>query len=242
MSLSEEDSKFVLVQDAELQQYLYAIISAPIAGPLNTTELRHFLTNHFEISTKTIAPSSMPRSQETINYMRQTLEAIDFFLEFSILISAKAYTIPPNPHSIISSIIAPRSAPEKARILSTSLPLSMWSDKRRIRRALLRFQLYCELFHQPGDSSEKVDDWEERFEEQEVFWLRFEWWEVEEVKCVYQVLVFCLENASPRSSISGQVSGDDSQQRGLTQLRHFLDDSVAPPAAFGGRVSATLPC
>jgi hypothetical protein len=98
---------------------------------------------------------------------------------------------------------------------------------------LLRFQLYCELVYHPGDSFETVSEWEERTEEQDVFWLRCEWWEVEEVKCVYQVLVFCLENASPRSSRSEKVSGEQSQQRGLTQLRNFLDDSTACPTALG---------
>lgn len=107
----------------------------------------------------------------------------------------------------------------------------MFTDKRRIRRALLRFQLYCELFHQPGDSSESVSDWEERLEEQEAFWLRYEWWEVEEVKCIYQVLVFCFENttAGDLSQFYEASDGEHPQQRGLIQLRHFLDESVAPP-------------
>lgn len=110
----------------------------------------------------------------------------------------------------------------------------MFTDKRRIRRALLRFKLYCELFRQPGDGSESVSDWEEHLEEQEAFWDFYEWWEVEEVKCIYQVLVFCLENTTvSESSHYSEDSEKDKQQRGLVQLRHFLDDSIAPPTAFG---------
>jgi hypothetical protein len=234
MGLSEEDRKFVLVADEELQQYLYAIMSARTVGPLNTAELKLFLDDHFEKSNKSVAPSTMPRCQDAHNYISKTLEAVDFFVEFCILIFAKAYGAPSAPYSPIERIILGRPAEEQARLLSTSLPLSMWSDKRRIRRALLRFQLYCELFHQPGDCSESVSDWEERLQEQEVFWLHYEWWEVEEVKCIYQVIVFCLENASAGgSSHSSEVLRDDGQQRGLTQLRYFLDDSIARPNAFG---------
>lgn len=110
----------------------------------------------------------------------------------------------------------------------------MYTDKRTIRRALLRFQLYCELFHQPGDSSESVSDWEERLEEQEAFWLRYEWWEVEEVKCIYQVLVFCFENTTAGELPQFYEASDgELSQRGLIQLRHFLDESIAPPTEFG---------
>ncbi|KAH8672105.1 hypothetical protein BGZ60DRAFT_406572 [Tricladium varicosporioides] len=234
MCLSEEDRKFVLVADEELQQYLYAIMAAQTIGPLNTTELGLFLDNHFQKSNKSVPPSIMPRCQDTLDYMSRTLEAVDFFVEFCILIFAKAYGAPSAPNRVIGSVIFGRPAEEQARLLSTSLPLSMWSDKRRIRRALLRFQLYCELFHQPGDGSESVSDWEERLQEQEVFWLCYEWWEVEEVKCIYQVLVFCLENASEGGSLhSGQVLEANGQQRGLTQLRYFLDNSIGCPTAFG---------
>lgn len=113
-------------------------------------------------------------------------------------------------------------------------------NKRVVRLALLRFQLYCELFHQPGDNSDNVFDWEERCPEQELFWLRYEWWEVEEVKSIYQTLVFCLENASRETSGSieqseqtGKPLANPNQQRGLTQLRCFLDDSVGRATAFG---------
>jgi hypothetical protein len=90
MGLSEEDRKFVLVADEELQQYLYAIMSARTVGPLNTAELKLFLDDHFEKSNKSVAPSTMPRCQDAHNYISKTLEAVDFFVEFCILIFAKA--------------------------------------------------------------------------------------------------------------------------------------------------------
>jgi hypothetical protein len=61
MCLSEEDRKFVLVADEELQQYLYAIMSARAVGPLNTTDLGLVLDNHFEKSNQSAALSTMPR-------------------------------------------------------------------------------------------------------------------------------------------------------------------------------------
>jgi hypothetical protein len=82
MSSLEQAHSFVLVADEALQQYLYAIISARTAGSLSTTELKLFLTNYFEKSTKAIAPSSMPRCEDALNYMRQTFEAVDFFVEY----------------------------------------------------------------------------------------------------------------------------------------------------------------
>ncbi len=150
MSLSEDDQRFVLVADKELQPYLYAIMSARTVGQLNTVDLKLFLNNHFERSHENILPSTLPRCQDTLDYMTNTLEAVDFFVEFCILIFAKAYGAPSGPFSSVRRIISGRPAAEKERLLSTSLPLSMWRDKRRIRRALLRFQLYCELSCQSG--------------------------------------------------------------------------------------------
>jgi len=131
------------------------------------------------------------------------------------------------------SILFGRPKKEKEKLLETCLPLSMW-DRERLRRALLHFQLYCELFHQPRDSSDAVNDWEERLSEQEFFWLRYEWWEVEEVKCIYQLLVYCLEDdlsIEPLVSDSEIAEGGRLQERGLPQLRHFLDNTET--TAFG---------
>ncbi len=234
MCLSEEDHKYILIADKELQQYLYTIMSAQTVGPLNTVELGLFLDNHFKNSNESAMLPTIPRCQATLDYVTKSLEAVDFFVEFCILIFAKAYGTPSIPPGPPGSVLPGRPAKAQNQFLSNSLPLSMWSDKRRIRRALLRFQLYCELFHQPGDSSESISDWEERLQEQEAFWLRYEWWEVEEVKCIYQVLIFCLESASAEgSSHSAEVTEEDSQQRGLTQFHHFLDDSISRPTAFG---------
>lgn len=234
MSSSEEVSPFLLVADVELQQYLYAIVSAWTVGPLNTADLKLFMANHFEKSNKSAAPPTMARCQDTLEYMRNTLEAVDFFVDFCIDIFAKAHGAPPRyPHSSFQPSYG-RPAAMQTQPPPSRLPLSIWRDKRPIRRALVRFQLYCELFHQPGDASESVSDWEERLQEQEAFWLHYEWWEVEEVKCIYQAIVFCLENTSiGETSQSGKVLPDAIQERGLTQLRHFFDESIARPTTFG---------
>jgi hypothetical protein len=117
----------------------------------------------------------------------------------------------------------------------------MWSDKWRISRAFLRFQLYCELFHQPHnqcDGKQLALDWEQRIPEQRAFWLRYEWWEVEEVKCLYATLVFCLQHVDPyyATGLAHAVEGKEQEirpERGMMQLRHFLDPSSARPGPFG---------
>ena len=141
------------------------------------------------------------------------------------MLFAKGYGAPYTPPGGISNILSGRPKEEQRKLLETCLPLSMW-DKHRIRRALLRFQLYCELFHQPGNSLDNEGDWEERVSEQELFWLRYEWWEVEEVKCIYQLLVFSLALDYPRENSGSETQNSlegSLQERGLPQLRHFLD-------------------
>lgn len=98
---SEDDRKFVLVDDEEFQQYLFAILSARTVGSLNTAEIGVSMESHFEKSNKSVAPPAMPRCQDTLDYMRGTLEAVDFFVEFCILIFVKAYGIPSNSRGIV---------------------------------------------------------------------------------------------------------------------------------------------
>jgi len=69
-----------------------------------------------------------------------------FFTEFCILLFAKGHSALYTPPLGISNLLYGRPKEEQRKLLETYLPLSMW-DKHRIRRALLRFQLYCELFH-----------------------------------------------------------------------------------------------
>ena len=209
--------------NTELQIYLCAISSARLVGALGKEDLNSFLNNHFAI----VELSLSSLSSTTVAYVSNIMDSMEFFVEFCPLIWAQAHGLPS------ATLGAKKDNPS-----FTPLPLSMWNDKFRLCRALLRFQLYCELFHQPGDSSDSISDWEERIPEQEHFWLRYKWWEVEEVKCICQVLVFCLESFDPlpghaTSYIGSSPQLNNLQQRGLPQLRNFLDDSTTQRTTFG---------
>ena len=212
--------------DQELQEYLGAIVSARAARCIGVEQLQSFLDCHFKQADAGRPSTNLSESSQS--YMLSIMEATDFFTEFSVLMFAKGHGLPRCHHPKIRHLIFGRPEKEKRKLQSTVLPLSM-CNKQRIRRALLRFQLYCELFHQPGDSLDRVDDWEERLPEQEYFWMRYEWWEVEGVKCIYQIIVLSLENSDlglsrdTYNSRTEELQEGHLQERGLPQLRHFLD-------------------
>lgn len=174
--------------DEELQCYLFAVVEAQeeaqATGGMNRFEIEDFLIAHFEYANTHVIPAGVPRSLDTIAYMANVLEAVEHFSELLPRIWSYCGCI-----GLFSKPI---------------LPLTMWKDKYRLRRALLRFQLYCELFHNPGDDNPSDMSsswgWEDNWEAQELFWLRYEWWEVEEVKCVYHTLHFHLDCQSKSTS------------------------------------------
>ncbi|KAH8779000.1 hypothetical protein BGZ57DRAFT_927203 [Hyaloscypha finlandica] len=156
--------------DQELQQYLYAIAAARQEPCTGSENLDIFLDRHLEQEDTGPPLNILPVS---FSYMKDIVEAMEFFTEFCVLLFAKGHGALYTPPLGISNLLYGRPKEEQRKLLETCLPLSMW-DKHRIRRALLRFQLYCELFHQPGESlaSDNKDDWEGRLSEQELFWLR----------------------------------------------------------------------
>ncbi|CAG8948769.1 hypothetical protein HYFRA_00001891 [Hymenoscyphus fraxineus] len=167
--------------DEELRCYLYAIVQAQAVGHMSAYELGFFLDTHFEISNPNKIPEEIPRSLRTIEYMAKVLAAVDHFS-----------TLCPEIWSWCGCV---------GLFSNPILPLTMWKNKYQIRRALFRFQLYCELFHKPGQD---IPDrpyahtyshwgWEENWDAQELFWLRYEAWEIEECKSIYYTLIFHLE-------------------------------------------------
>ena len=204
----------------ELQQYLHAAAAARHEECKGIEDLRKFIDCHLG---QNCAETPSNASASSITYMESLINTVEFFTEFCVLLFARSHGAPYNPPGAISQVLSSRPRPEKHRLLQTCLPLSMW-NKHRIRRALLRFQLYCELFHQPGDSTDRDDDWEDRIPEQEFFWLRYEWWEIEEVKCIYQLLLISLEHTDVGSGQETESSFENPlPERGLLQLRPFLD-------------------
>ena len=99
----------------------------------------------------------------------------------------------------------------------------------RIRRALLRFQLYTQLFHQPEATDELISDrdWEQRHHQEQYFWTRFTSVEVEECKCIYGLLVNTISYIRPiRPS---QTHCYKSSQRGLPLLQSVFAGSAISP-------------
>lgn len=174
--------------DEELQCYLFAVVEsqdeAQAAGGMGRHEIQDFLQTHFEYANTVTIPAGIPRSLHTIAYMANVLEAVDHFSKLL-----------PEIWSFCGCI---------GLFRRPILPLTMWKDKYRLRRALFRFQLYCELFHKPGDDNPhhiaSKWGWEDNWDAQELFWLRYEWWEVEEVKSIYYTLHFHLDCQSKSTS------------------------------------------
>ena len=115
----------------------------------------------------------------------------------------------------------------------------------RIRRALLRFQLYAQIFHQPEATDMVISDrdWECRAESQQYFFTRFECVEAEEIKCIYSSIYHALSHLEPRwpLSCSNETQGSTndsppgaaykSQLRGLPLLQEVFSRKPSQLAA-----------
>ncbi|KAL1979617.1 hypothetical protein VTN96DRAFT_5439 [Rasamsonia emersonii] len=117
-------------------------------------------------------PASVPRNQTSLEYMISVVEAVEFYLVFAIRVwnCTLLYCNPwPGPHY-------------------NACPPTRF----RMRRARLRIQLYTELFHQPGDSSDSISDWEERLPEMKLFWHQYDEAEMRECKCIYAAVALAV--------------------------------------------------
>ena len=152
-----------------------------------------------------ITPPLSPSSQ-TARRLASLTDTIDFFVHFC-------------------TAIWPADFP-----LAKHMPLSAGEDL-RIRRALLRFQLYTQLFHQPEATDEIVSDrdWEQRHHQEQYFWTRFTSVEVEECKCIYGLLIHILSYIRPIQP--SQTYCDKSSQRGLPLLHCVFAESTISPLA-----------
>ncbi|KAL2009367.1 hypothetical protein VTN00DRAFT_7561 [Thermoascus crustaceus] len=91
-------------------------------------------------------------------------------------------------------------------------------DVEPINFRMRRFQLFAELFHQPGDDSCDTGHYEP--------------FEVEECKCICYLLVECLRANMGKKILWPGQDEDLIQHRGLPQLRNFIEDDV-PYTKFG---------
>ncbi|WEW55221.1 hypothetical protein PRK78_000650 [Emydomyces testavorans] len=190
----------------EFQHCIYAIVSARTACPSvkGKEALVQFLTSHFTNFDGGPPPHNVPRSRASLDYIVEVLNATKFFAWYLLFRWREG-----------------RTKPDYAGFQYQELGSKLF-------RALLNFQLFCELFHQPGDSLDSISDWEQRFPEQQLYWTRLATWEVEECKCVYHSLAFDVEvcTANEGSFLMQRRVEDDHcdalQYRGLPYLRNFL--------------------
>ena len=196
-----------LLNDAwseETLSYAYTLLQTEERVPTKT-ELTTLMESLIEDIGSGIAPSISP-SYQTARRLADLTETIDFFVQFCTARWLADFR------------------------LAKQMSLSAGED-RRIRRALLRFQLYAQLFHQPEATDELVSDrdWEQRLHQQQYFWTRFTSVEVEECKCIYGLLVHIISYMRPIQPT--ETHCDESSQRGLPLLQCVFAGSTISPLA-----------
>ena len=199
--------------NGELPQYLRTIISARTAGPLRKKELLGFLRTHFHFGeSKTCHLPRITTPEETLDYVGNLLDAVEFFVHFCVRMFSKTWPPP----------------------VLKLLPTCQRSE-RRIRRALLRLKLYWELLYQVEHPRGKPLRNGLKLQAQKCYWHQFEWWELEECACIYDLFSSCLRRAKFRtlkikqkfsSKTEETLSQDDYTllDEGLPQLHYFIND------------------
>lgn len=202
-----------LLNDAwseETLSYAYTLLQTEERQP-DKTELTFLMENLIENVGTGIAPPISP-SYQIVRRLADLTETIDFFVHFCTALWLAEFP------------------------LAKHMPLSADEDQ-RIRRALLRFQLYAQLFHQPEATDELVSDrdWEQRHHQQQYLWTRFTSVEVGECKCIYRLLVSIVSYMRPIQP--SQTHCDKSSQRGLPLLHCVFAGSTISPLAssYAGR-------
>ena len=204
--------------DEELSQYLYAIVLAKHRGSIDLYALTPFLEFHFDGTYPRRLADDFPRSLECLQAIAYIFETIEFFVGFC----ADLFLM-------------------EMPVTMQQAPLSS-GERFRLARALLRFQLYCQLFHQPGGVVDEFSsdwDWERRYLRQFLFWTRLERVEIEECKCVYLLLHAYLQDLGPlqvgaKESATNICSNGSSwrKMRGLPILRRIIEEGEVSLSAF----------
>lgn len=135
----------------ELRQYVYTILLAETRTPTSVQELKVLMADQLEGSGPRLFPPALPRNHRTLKRLASLTDTINFFVRLCVATYLMHFP------------------PEK------QMPPSP-GEELRIRRALLRFQLYTQLFHQPEATDEIASDrdWEQRHLMEQHFWTRFE--------------------------------------------------------------------
>ena len=178
----------------ELREYAYAAVLAEIRGWVDPRDLLLDLLE--EVSPETLL-IGLPPTVEIVHKLACVTDAVEFFTVFCSTLFLSNF--PSNRKTLLSQ-----------------------GEAFRIRRALLRFQLYTQFFHQPRATDVLVSDrdWEARPRSEEYFWTRFTSVEAEECKCVYVLLVNALTRTRPIQHLNDpSFPSQVSRQRGLPLLQ-----------------------
>lgn len=197
----------------ELCQYTYAILLAEQEAPTSLQDLKTLFARLLEGPEPRVLPTALPWTLRTLEKIVSLKETIDFFVHFGTILFLQRFP------------------------LEDRTPLST-GEELRIRRAPLRFQLYTQLFHQPGSTDEIVSDrdWEQRHLSEQHFWTRFESVEAEECKCIYALLFNVLRYMHPICPANDQISDTQSVPPGSTERGL----SLLKPIFSGGPLSLLM--
>jgi hypothetical protein len=197
----------------ELRQYVYTILLAETRTPTSVQELKVLMADQLEGSGPRLFPPALPRNHRTLKRLASLTDTINFFVRLCVATYLMHFP------------------PEK------QMPPSP-GEELRIRRALLRFQLYTQLFHQPEATDEIASDrdWEQRHLMEQHFWTRFESVEWEECKCIYSLLYYSLTHLRPIIPSTSETSTSQSppfksKRRGLPLLKLVFSGAPLSPLA-----------
>ena len=190
--------------DQEVREYAFMAVNLESISHTDyctdDEQLKTMLDDFFEDNNKSSVLMSPPGTWHSLRILASLTSSVESFLHLCTSVWSKHF----------------HSPAQKSLSKGESL---------RIRRALLRFQIYAQLFHRPGDWERRP--WLERF-----FWTRFESIEVEEIKCVYALLYYVLQRKYSGSPIVYEPLEVDfkschfSNQRGLPLLRYEIVSST----------------
>ena len=195
--------KFAITWPEEFRQYAYMILLLQRRPTMRIQEVQSFITDQLEGLAPRKWPVGLPKPLGTLTRIVSLMKTIDFFFSF------------------FTAFFLSRFPEEKRVALSAGEDL-------RLRRALLRFQLYTQIFHQPGITEEVSPDrdWEDRPSSQYSFWTRFAESEAEECKCIYVSLTRSTESILPLVSMTKSAP---SAARGLHLLQNILIGAPLTP-------------
>ena len=185
----------------EMLGYAYAALRIEDRLPKRFWDLKTLMQYLIEGLRTKDARLDLPGNLQTVKRLAKLTETIAFLVPFSTALWLEnfdpAKRMPPSP-----------------------------SEDSRVQRALRRFQLYAQLFHQHQARVELISDidWEYHRQAGQFFWKSFTGVEVEECKCIYVLLVNVLWNMRPIQP--SKLSRKRFSQPGLPLPCSIFSDSI----------------